>query len=137
MRSRGIHKGFIFIAILIAAIALFSLIFSPTQKPDEIPLSEAITMSQNGEIEKIVVEEDALLITTKDGTELKTYKEAYATIYEIEGLNLEGVVVEVKGSSGFNWGIFYYISYYATTWDWYGYCICVYSTKPSPQNSYY
>ncbi len=104
MKPRGIQRGLIFIAILIGAIALFSLVFTPSQKAEEIPLSQAITMSQNSEIEKIVVEEDALLITTKDGSELKTFKEAYSTIYEIEGLNLEGVIIEVKESSAFNWG---------------------------------
>ncbi len=104
MKPGGMYKAVIFIAILVGAIALFSLLFPTSTKPEEIPLSEVIAMSQNSEIEKIVVEEEALLITATDGSEFKTFKEANANIYDITGLNLEGVVVEVKGSSGFNWG---------------------------------
>jgi cell division protease FtsH len=91
--------------MLIGAIALFWILAEAGRdKPAEIPLSEAIALSQNNEIEKIVVEDDALLITTTDGSELKTFKESNANIYDIKGLNLEGVVVKVKGSTGFNWG---------------------------------
>jgi len=74
------------------------------EKPEEVPLSTVIAKSQTGEIEKIVVEGDVLTVTTTDGTELRTFKEANASIYEIAGLNLEGIVVDIKGSSGFNWG---------------------------------
>ena len=55
-------KSLIFIAILLSAIALFSPIMSMARKPAEIPLSEAVAMSQNGKIEKIDVEGDELLI---------------------------------------------------------------------------
>jgi cell division protease FtsH len=98
------RNSLIYIAILLAAVALFSFLLPISEKPEEIPLSEAIAMSQNGEIEKIVVENEELLITTTGGTELKTFKESNANIYEIGGLSLEGVVVEIKGSSGINWG---------------------------------
>ena len=95
----------ILIAIIIAAVAIFSIVSSSmSQKPEEKPLSEVVAMSQNNQIKKIVVDGDELLITATDGTELKTFKESNASIYDIEGLNLEGVVVEVKGSSGINWG---------------------------------
>jgi len=97
-------NSLIYIAILIVAIAVFSSLFSRSQEPAEIPLSEAIVMSQENKIEKILVEDDTLLITTTEGVELKTFKENNASIYDIEGLSLEGIVVEVEGSSGFNWG---------------------------------
>jgi len=95
---------FIYLAILLAAVALFSYLIPTDGKPEEIPLSEVITMSQNKEIAEIEIEGDALLITTIGGAELEAFKESNASIYEIEGLNLEGVVVDIKGSSGFNWG---------------------------------
>ncbi|MFC2002365.1 ATP-dependent zinc metalloprotease FtsH [Chloroflexota bacterium] len=98
------RSSLIYIVILVAAVALVSQWWSAPEKPEEIPLSEAITMSQQKGIEKILIEENLLLITTIDGTELKTFKENNATIYEIEGLELEGVEVEIKGSSGINWG---------------------------------
>ena len=97
-------NSLIYIAILIVAVVVFTQLFSRSQEPAEIPLSEAIAMSQENKIEKILVEDDTLLITTIGGAELKTFKENNASIYDIEGLSLEGIEVEVKGSSGFNWG---------------------------------
>jgi len=98
------RSSLIYIAILLAAVALFSYLLPSANKPEEVPLSEVITMSQNKEIAEIKVEEDLLLITTIDDTELRTFKESNASIYEIEGLDLQGVVVNIKGSSGINWG---------------------------------
>jgi len=98
------RSSLIYIAILLAAVALFSYLLPTANKPEEVPLSEVIAMSKNKEIAEITVEDDLLLITTVDDTELRSFKESNATIYEIEGLNLEGVVVNVKGSSGINWG---------------------------------
>ena len=117
MKSGSIQKILIFVVVLIGAVALFSLLF-PTAKPAEIPLSEAITLSQEHKIAKILVEDSVLLITptaevtvtTIDGQQITTAsqltatKEATASIYDIQGLNLEGIVVSVKPSSGFSWG---------------------------------
>jgi len=104
MKSGWRLNSLIYIAILIAAIAVFSHLFSKAQEPTEIPLSEAVAMSQENKIEKIVIDGDTLLITTTDGVELKTFKESNASIYDIKGFNLEGVVVKVKGVTGVNWG---------------------------------
>ncbi len=98
------RSSFIYIFMLIAAIVLFAYILPTTQKPEEIPLSEAIAMSQSGRIAEINVEGDRLIITTTEGIELRTFKEGNANIYDIEGLSLEGVVVKVKDSSGIDWG---------------------------------
>jgi cell division protease FtsH len=85
-------------------VAVFSFLLPTSEKPEEIPLSEVIAMSQTGAIEKIVVDEEELLITTHDSTEFKTFKESNANIYDIDGLILTGVVVDVKSSSGIQWG---------------------------------
>jgi len=98
------RSSLIYIAILLAAVALFSYLLPSANKPEEVPLSEVIAMSQNRKIAEIRVEEDLLLVTTVDDTQVRAFKESNATIYEIEGLNLEGVVVDIKGSSGINWG---------------------------------
>jgi cell division protease FtsH len=104
MKSNWQRNSLIYIAILLAAVALFSFILPTSKKPAEIPLSEAVAMSQQGEIEKIVIDGEELLITTTDGTELKTFKESNASIYDVEGLELGGIVVDVKGSGGIEWG---------------------------------
>jgi len=97
------RSSLIYIAILFAGIALFSQLI-PKDKPEEVPLSEVIAMSQKKEIAEIKVEDDMLLITTIGDRELRAFKESNASIYEIEGLDLQGVVVDIKGSSGINWG---------------------------------
>jgi len=104
MKTNWKRNALIYLVIVVAAVALFSFIIPTTNKPEEIPLSQVITMSQNKEIAEIEVEEEVLAITTVAGEELKSFKEGNASIYEIEGLNLEGVVVNIKGSSGINWG---------------------------------
>jgi len=117
MKRSWKRSGLIYIVILVVAVASFSLFLSGAPEPTEVALSEAIAMSQNNEIEKIVVEGDELIITpsgevtvlTIDGEEIvtsdaiRTIKESNASIYEIQGLNLEGIEVEIK-SSGFDWG---------------------------------
>ncbi len=98
------RSSLIYIAIMIAALVFFSFFFPMTKKPTEIPLSEVIDMSQSGEIEKIVVQGDVLLITTIDGTELKTITGNLSLdgLKDL-GLNLSGIVIDVK-PSGFDWG---------------------------------
>jgi len=98
------RNSLIYIAILLASIALFSFLLPTANKPEEVPLSEVITMSQSRGIAEIKIEGDVLLVTTIDGTELRAFKESNASIYEIEGLDLQGVVVNIEGSSGINWG---------------------------------
>ncbi len=104
MKPSWKRNSLVYIVIIIAGITLFSFIQSTPQKPKEIPLSEVITMSQNSEIAEIAVEDGALVITTISGGEFKSFKELNTSIYEIERLNLEGVIVDIKGSTGFNWG---------------------------------
>ena len=104
MKPSWKRSSLIYVAILLAAVALFSYLLPSANKPEEVPLSDIIAMSQNKEIAEINVEDDLLLVTTADDTKLRAFKESNASIYEIQGLNLEGVVVNIKGSSGINWG---------------------------------
>ncbi len=93
-----------YVAIIVAAVILFTVILPSGQGPEEKPLSDIITMSQNSDIAKIVVEDETLKITTITETEYITYKEAFTSIYDIEGLNLENVEIDVKGGGGIDWG---------------------------------
>jgi len=103
MKSIWRRSSLIYIIIMIAALIFFSFFFPMAKKPTETPLSEVIAMSQNEEIEKIVVDGDVLLITTTDGAELKTII-GNLSLDGLQGLglNLEGVVIDVK-ASGFDW----------------------------------
>jgi cell division protease FtsH len=104
VKSNWMRNSLIYIIILVAAVVLMSQFFPTTGKPTEITLDEAIAMSQNGEIAKIVVESDQLLITTTEGAGLKASM-GNLTLVDLKelGLNLDGVDYEIK-SSGFDWG---------------------------------
>ena len=97
-------KSLIYIAVILVGIALFSQFLFASGEPTEISLDEAITMSQGNEIEKLVIDEDMLLITTVDGTELRAII-GYLNYIDLKelGLNLEGLDYTVE-PSGFEWG---------------------------------
>ena len=97
-------KSLIYIAIILAVIALFSQFLFASGEPAEISLDEAITMSQGNGIKELVIDEDMLLITTVDGTELVAII-GYLNYIDLQelGLNLTGVDYKVQ-PSGFEWG---------------------------------
>jgi len=96
------RSGLVYIVILLAGVALATILFSGTQKPQEVPLSEVIALSQASKIQKLVVEGEWLTIRTTDGSELKSFK-GDSSIFEITGLNLAGVEFDVK-PGGIDWG---------------------------------
>ncbi|MDP3879557.1 MAG: ATP-dependent zinc metalloprotease FtsH [Dehalococcoidales bacterium] len=102
MSSTWKRSGLLYIAILLAGVALATVLFSPTQEPAKIPLSEVASMSRSNQIERIVVEDEWLTITTTDGTELKSFK-GDTSLFEITGLNLEGVEFVIE-PGGIDWG---------------------------------
>jgi len=104
MKSNWKRNSIIYIIVLVAAVLLFSFLIPGGNQPQEVPLSQVVTMSQNNEIQKIAVEGDLLTITTTTGGQVQAYKETASTIYDIKDLKLDNVVVEIKGSSGINWG---------------------------------
>jgi cell division protease FtsH len=104
MRINWKRSIIVYIAIIAAAVVFFTLILPSGDEPDEIPLSEVIDMSQEGEIASIIVDNDTLSITTIDGSEFTSFKEANASIYEIEGFVFDAIEVEVKSSGGIDWG---------------------------------
>ncbi len=97
------RSGLLYIAILLAAVAVATILLSSPQKPTELPLSEVIAMSNNNEIENIVEEGEWLTIWTTDNNEFKTNIGIlnYKDLTEL-GLNT-AVEYEIK-SGGMDWG---------------------------------
>jgi cell division protease FtsH len=107
MKPNWKRNGLIYILILLAAILFFYFLMPGSSEPEEVPLSQVIALSQDNQITKIKIDGEMMLVTTIDGKELKTYKEANASIYDISDLNIgpgSGVTIDIKGSSGINWG---------------------------------
>jgi cell division protease FtsH len=95
----------IYLIIIAAAIVFFAFVLPGSgTKPETIPISQLVTMSQAGVIKSIDVNGDTLNITDTDGTTYVTTKESGATIYQITGLNLTGVSVDVTPPAGIDWG---------------------------------
>jgi cell division protease FtsH len=97
----------IFIAILIAAIAIFySLSGNMRPQPTEVSISQVIDMSQQGQIKNIEIDGNNWTITETNGTQVVAYQEANAVVdnYKNMGLNLTNVNVDVKTNSGIPWG---------------------------------
>ena len=105
MKSNWKRNSLIYITVLVAFVVLFSFLLPGSEQREEVPLSTIITMSQNGEIASIEVDEEKLHVTLLDGTKLESVKETNANIYEVNGLILDGVEVSVKEPSGFGWGV--------------------------------
>jgi cell division protease FtsH len=105
MKSSWKRNSLIYIIILLAAVILFSFLIPGANEPEEVPLSQVITMSQSGEIDKIRVENETLLITRTDGTEVKSAI-GNLTVVDLRelGLVLPKGGYEIKTSGGINWG---------------------------------
>ena len=116
----------VYLIIIIGAVVLFSFILPGSQEPMEIPLSQAIAMSQSSNIEKMIVDEEKntliitayvegnnpLIISDIDGEELKVSNDAELTT-DVGELNIADLTelgfilptnYTAKSSSGFNWG---------------------------------
>lgn len=104
MKSNWKRNSIIYVVVLVAAVLLFTFLMPSSSSPEEVTLSQVVSMSQNNEIQKITIDGDLLIITTVAGTEIQTYKETGTSIYDIKDLNLTNVDVKVNGSNGTNWG---------------------------------
>lgn len=103
MASNWRRSSLLYVAVLLAAVAVATILLSAPQKPEEISVSKLITMSKDNQIEKIVEEGQWLTITATDGTELKTNIGAlnYNDLREL-GLNPD-TEYEIK-AGGIDWG---------------------------------
>ncbi len=105
MKSNWRRNSLIYIVILLVAILLFSFLIPGSNEPQVVPLGQVITMSQNGEINKVEIDQENMLVTTTDGKQLKT---AIGTLTIVDlkdlGLVLPGGQFDIKASGGINWG---------------------------------
>ncbi len=93
----------VYTTIILIALLFATFILPSDATPQEISLSEAITMSQENRIKSIVIQDNQLIITDDSDMKYITYKESNVSIYEIEGFVLDGVEVKIEGG-GIDWG---------------------------------
>ncbi len=89
--------------ILVGGITLIAFVIrSPTAGVEERALSEVVTMSQDGRIDKLLIEGDLLTVTTTDGAKFTTYL-GMDSVFDVTGLDLTNIDYEII-PGGFNWG---------------------------------
>ncbi len=96
-----------YIVMLIASIVLFAILIPNTQdRPEETTQNEVVALSQAHKIKEITVEGEKINVVTNENPprELFTFKEPLTSIYDIPGLDLTNVDVNIQGASGFDWG---------------------------------
>jgi cell division protease FtsH len=102
MGSSWRRSGIIYIIILLAGVALATLLFSGSEKPAEKNLSQIITWSEQHQIKEITVDGQWLTVVDNAGTKYRSFK-GDTTIFEITGLDLTGVDLKIQ-PGGFDWG---------------------------------
>ena len=106
MSPRLMRNSFIYLLITVAVLAIFFTLFSDTLGgSQEIPVSEVISRSVRGEIERIEVRGDRLAVFTTSGDSYTSRKEAGASMHEMliaSGVDpaTSPVRVDVKGTGG-------------------------------------
>jgi cell division protease FtsH len=106
MNSRLMRNSFIYLLIIVAVLAIFFTLFSdPLGGNREIPISQVISMTNRGEIQKIEVSGEKLTITTSSGETLSSRKEEGASIVEtLQRSDFDPtkspVQINVQGTSG-------------------------------------
>ena len=84
MSPRLMRNSFIYLLITVAVLAIFFTLFSDTLGgSQEIPVSEVISRSVRGEIERIEVRGDRLAVFTTSGDSYTSRKEAGASMHEM------------------------------------------------------
>jgi cell division protease FtsH len=103
MNPKAKNTGWFYLLLMVVIIAVIIFVMRvPQEKPEEVPISQVIAMSQNSEIEKIEVNGEWLTVYAKDKTELRSYI-GFSSIWDIADLNLKDVsVYEIKPGS-FDW----------------------------------
>jgi cell division protease FtsH len=108
MGNKWVSNAFIYLIIFVAVIAIFFTLFSSGGDTQKVDLSTVLQMAENGQISKIVVDGDRLIVTPKNNpTELLTAaKEPGTSVYELfQAAEInpveKDIQVEVQQSSGF------------------------------------
>ena len=108
MNARSTRNVFVYLLILVALVLVVVMVFRPATASSEKPISDVISLAQQGRVESIQVDGDTLTVKLKDQEEMvSSRKEAASSVQEIlKDANVAvggstGVRVDVKGPSQF------------------------------------
>ncbi len=107
MKSNWKRNSIIYIVVFITAVILFSLLRPGTPQPQEVSLSQIITMSQQGQLKSIEFDTSSLLVTANDGSQLTT-QIGTLNLKDLKDLGLDTDKLsggyDFKTSGGIDWG---------------------------------
>ncbi len=105
MKPTWRRNSLIWIVIILTIIAAITVFYRSIPSPEEAPLDKVVTLSNDNQILKLVINTDTLMTTTKDGSEYKTYvgNLNYVDLQDL-GLNLSGIDYSYEQAS-FDWTI--------------------------------
>jgi cell division protease FtsH len=104
MSSRWMRNSFIYLLILVAVVLVVVMVFRPSSGSREIGINEVISLAKGGEVTKVEVRGDDLLVfTTSDTDPLRSRKESGSSVLELfrESGVTEDIEVVVEGPSQF------------------------------------
>ena len=108
MNARSTRNVFVYLLILVALVLVVVMVFRPAAASSEKPISDVISLAQQGKVESIEVETDTLTVKLKDQAEpISSRKESASSVQELlKDANVPvggttGVRVDVKGPSQF------------------------------------
>jgi cell division protease FtsH len=107
--SRWLRNGFVYLLIFAAIALVVVMFFRPAAGSRDVPISEVIQQAKDGNVEKITVTGDGLLVKLKgEQEEVRSRKETSASVTELlkendipVGAGKGAVEVQVKGPSQF------------------------------------
>ena len=96
MDNKVFNKNIIWMLVILAvAFIFFSIIWPQRETVQEVPLSQVMQMAQEGKIQSIAVAGDELKVVTKEGIELKSYKETSDSMTQL--LNEKDITIGQGG----------------------------------------
>ncbi|MGE0135699.1 MAG: ATP-dependent zinc metalloprotease FtsH [Dehalococcoidia bacterium] len=109
MNSRWIRNSFIYLLILGAIALVVVMFFRPAAGSRDVPISEVVQRAKDGDVEKITVTGDSLLVKLRgEQEEVRSRKESSSSVEEIlrqndveVGTGQGAVAIQVKGPSQF------------------------------------
>ncbi|MBX7112132.1 MAG: ATP-dependent zinc metalloprotease FtsH [Dehalococcoidia bacterium] len=109
MNSRWIRNSFIYLLILGAIALVVVMFFRPAAGSRDVPISEVVQKAKDGDVEKITVTGDSLLVKLRgEQEEVRSRKESSSSVEEVmrqNGVNVgtgqNAVAIQVKGPSQF------------------------------------
>ncbi len=91
--------------LIIFSMFVFSALSSPYEDRKTVPLSEVISDVKKGEVSKIVITGDKLLVNLKNGVLIQAVKEPGSDVYALlkdAGVSAGNAQISVKDDAGFN-----------------------------------